>query len=231
LETVLYTDLGLIPYREGWDVQEKYFNDMVQAKLSLRTHPDAALPPHRLFLCEHPHVYTLGKSGSMDNLLLNEDELLAHDIEFYKNNRGGDITYHGPGAIVGYPILDLERFFTDIHKYMRCLEEIIIRTLADYGIAAGRIKEYTGVWLDPENPAKARKICAYGVKCSRWVTMHGWSFNVNTDLSYFNNIIPCGIKDKDVTSLARELGHKVDMAEVKTILLGKFEEVFGCRLV
>ena len=167
----------------------------------------------------------------MDNLLLNENELVANDIEFYKNNRGGDITYHGPGAIVGYPILDLERFFTDIHKYMRSLEETIIRTLAEYNIEAGRIKEYTGVWLDPEDPLKARKICAFGVKCSRWVTMHGWSFNVNTNLSYFDNIIPCGIKDKDVTSLARELGREIDMAEVKNILLEKFEDVFECKIV
>ena len=172
-------------------------------------------PKHYLLFCEHPHVFTLGRSGDEANLVIKEADLPSVQVTFYKNNRGGDITYHGPGQIVGYPILDLDFFFTDIHKYLRFLEEAVILTLKDYGIEAGRIQGLTGVWLDPENKAKARKICALGVRCSRWVTMHGFAFNVNTDLNYFNYIIPCGITDKQVTSLEKELGRKVDIEEVK----------------
>jgi lipoyl(octanoyl) transferase len=179
-----------------------------------------------LFFVEHPHVYTLGKSGDMANLLLDDEALAKVDARFYAINRGGDITYHGPGQIVGYPIFDLDHFFSDIHKYLRYLEEAIILTLADYGIPAGRIEGLTGVWLDESNPAKARKIAALGVKCSRWVTMHGFAFNVNADLSYFKNIIPCGITDKAVTSMHLELGRTLDMDEVKSRLQNHIAEVF-----
>ena len=179
-----------------------------------------------MFLVEHPHVYTLGKSGDMANLLLDDEALAKVDARFYAINRGGDITYHGPGQIVGYPIFDLDHFFSDIHKYLRYLEEAIILTLADYGLQAGRIEGLTGVWLDESNPAKARKIAALGVKCSRWVTMHGFAFNVNADLSYFKNIIPCGITDKAVTSMHLELGRTLDMDEVKSRLQNHIAEVF-----
>jgi lipoyl(octanoyl) transferase len=179
---------------------------------------------HLLFV-EHPHVFTLGKSGSQENLLLNETELDTHKAVFYKINRGGDITYHGPGQLVAYPIFDLDHFFTDIHKYMRFLEEAVILTLAHYNISAGRYPGYTGVWIDAEN-SKARKICAMGVKCSRWVTMHGIGFNVNTDLSYFSHIVPCGIEDKSVTSMQNELGYSVNMLELKAVLLEKLQAVF-----
>jgi lipoyl(octanoyl) transferase len=179
----------------------------------------------------NPHVYTLGKSGSPDNLLVNEEGLKRIDATYYKINRGGDITYHGPGQIVGYPILDLDNFFTDIHKYLRLLEEAVILTLAEYNIAAGRYPGYTGVWIDPDDDKKARKICAMGVRCSRWVTMHGLAFNVNTDLSYFGHIVPCGIKDKDVTSMQRELGRNADMEEVKARLKHHIGQLFEMKLV
>jgi lipoyl(octanoyl) transferase len=229
---VFFRDLGNISYRKAWDEQEKYFNGIIAEKVKNRSLPEnyQQQTPNYLFFCEHPHVYTLGKSGSIDNLLLNEEELQQKNIEFYKTTRGGDITYHGPGQIVGYPVLDLENFFTDIHIYMRNLEEVIIRTLAEYEIVAGRYPGYTGVWLDENDPQKARKICAMGVKCSRWVTMHGWAFNVNADLDYFNNIIPCGIKDKDVTSMQRELGKEIDMQEVKIKILKHFADVFVCNI-
>ena len=230
--SVRFEDLGLISYKEAWDYQQSLFDEIVAAKIANRNLPEAdqsATKNHLLF-CEHPHVYTLGKSGSMDNLLLDERGLEEKGIEFFKINRGGDITYHGPGQIVGYPILDLENFFTDIHRYMRNLEEVIIRTLSHYGIEAGRLEGYTGVWLDPHDDEKARKICAMGVKCSRWVTMHGWAFNVNTDLAYFDYIIPCGIKDKAVTSMQKELGREIDLGEVQEHLKTSFEEVFGCEL-
>jgi lipoyl(octanoyl) transferase len=175
-------------------------------------------------------VYTLGKSGKPENLLLNEQGLLEKQATYYKINRGGDITYHGPGQIVGYPILDLDHFFTDIHLYLRTLEEAVILTLADYGLSAGRYPGYTGVWLDADNE-KARKICAMGVRCSRWVTMHGFAFNVNTDLNYFKNIVPCGIDDKDVTSMQRELGFVIDIAEVKAKLKNHIAALFGMELI
>jgi lipoyl(octanoyl) transferase len=230
METVIFQDLGNIGYGKAWDYQTQLFDAIVQQKVANRSLPEEGQQHTQSYLlfCEHPHVYTLGKSGSMDNVLLNDQQLAEKGIEFYKTNRGGDITYHGPGQIVGYPILDLDNFFTDIHQYMRFLEEAIIRTLADYGILAGRYPGYTGVWLDADDDSKARKICAMGVKCSRWVTMHGWAFNVNADLDYFNYIIPCGIKDKNVTSMQRELVRKLDMEEVKTRLKGHFADVFSC---
>ncbi len=218
MRNVVFEHLGLIDYQKAWDYQERLFAVSVALKMQNRNEPDAqkhTLPENRLIFCQHPHVYTLGKSGHEEYLLLDEQALAEKEATFYKINRGGDITYHGPGQIVGYPIFDLDQFFTDIHRYLRTLEEAVILTLAEYGVKAGRIKEYTGVWIDWENAEKARKICALGVKCSRWVTMHGFAFNVNTDLNYFDNIIPCGIKDKDVTSLSRELGRTVDVAEVE----------------
>lgn len=233
LETVSFLDLGLIDYHEAWTLQEKLFNEVVERKLSNRLleKDKQKQQEHFLLFCEHPHVYTLGRSGDESNLIVSENELLKLQATFYRNNRGGDITYHGPGQIVGYPILDLDFFFTDIHKYLRFLEEAVINTLKEYGVAAGRIDGCTGVWLDWYNKRKARKICALGVRCSRWVTMHGFAFNVNTDLSYFNHIVPCGIKDKSVTSLEKELGRKLDMEEVKEKLKKNISEIFGMRLV
>jgi lipoyl(octanoyl) transferase len=185
--------------------------------------------PNYLIFCEHPHVYTLGNSGNKEHLLINEQQLSEKNATYYKINRGGDITYHGPGQIVGYPILDLDNFFTDIHKYLRYLEEMVIRMLAEYGIEAGRSKGETGVWLDAENPFKARKICAMGVRASRWVTMHGFALNVNVDLGYFGNIVPCGIVDKAVTSMDKELGYKVDENAVKQKLKKHFADLFECE--
>ena len=214
---VIFRDLGLIDYKEAWDYQEKLFQEVIDRKVNNRKLPveEQESPKHYLLFCEHPHVFTLGRSGDEANLVIKENDLPSVQATFYKNNRGGDITYHGPGQIVGYPILDLDFFFTDIHKYLRFLEEAVILTLKDYGIEAGRIAGLTGVWLDPEDKIRARKICALGVRCSRWVTMHGFAFNVNTDLNYFNYIIPCGITDKQVTSMEKELGRKVDIEEVK----------------
>lgn len=219
-------------YKTCWDYQEEIFNRIIQQKIANRDLPsDKQLTTqnHLLFV-EHPHVYTLGKSGDEKNLLLNEEELSEKEARYYKINRGGDITYHGPGQLVAYPILDLDNFFTDIHKYLRLLEETIILTLKEYGIEAGRSQGETGVWLDADQPAKARKICAMGVRCSRWVTMHGWGFNVNSDLSYFNNIVACGIQDKGVTSLDKELGRKVDMPEIKEKLKRNFCLLFEAEL-
>jgi lipoyl(octanoyl) transferase len=227
---VKYIDWGLTDYQEAWDRQEAIFNDTVALKTRNRTENTSIETPNYLIFNEHPHVYTLGKSGKPENLLLDEQGLSAKQATYYKINRGGDITYHGPGQIVGYPILDLDNFFTDIHLYLRTLEEAVILTLADYGIVAGRYEGYTGVWLDADNE-KARKICAMGVRCSRWVTMHGFAFNVNADLAYFKNIVPCGIDDKDVTSMQRELGHKLDMEEVKTKLQGHIAKLFGMELI
>lgn len=232
-QKILFKDLGLIDYKECWDYQEKLFQEIISRKIQNRNSSIDNQSPtisHLLF-CEHPHVYTLGKSGDEKNLLLNESQLQTKNATYYKINRGGDITYHGPGQIVGYPILDLDNFFTDIHKYLRFLEETIILTLKDYGIESGRIEGLTGVWLDWKNPAKARKICAMGVRTSRWVTMHGFAFNVNSDLSYFKNIIPCGIQDKAVTSMKHELGREVDMNEVKQKVKKYFAEVFECEIV
>jgi len=233
IRSVHFQDLGLMDYKECWDLQESYFQETGKIKLDNRNKPDEeqATTRDHLFFVEHPHVYTLGKSGDISHLLLDDDALKNVDAKFYAINRGGDITYHGPGQIVGYPIFDLEHFFTDIHKYLRYLEEAIILTLEEYNISAGRIEGLTGVWLDGEDPQRARKIAALGVKCSRWVTMHGFAFNVNADLKYFNNIVPCGITDKAVTSMHAELGREPDMEEVKGILKEKMELVFGMRLI
>ncbi len=227
---VKFIDWGLTDYQEAWDKQEQVFEQTVALKVKNRTGNTQELTPNYLVFCEHPHVYTLGKSGHPENLLLDDQGLKEKEATYYKINRGGDITYHGPGQIVGYPILDLDNFFTDIHLYLRTLEEAIILTLADYGIAAGRYEGYTGVWLDADNE-KARKICAMGVRCSRWVTMHGFAFNVNTDLDYFKNIVPCGIDDKDVTSMQRELGTALDMDEVKEKLKNHIAKLFGMQLI
>ena len=224
---IIVKDLGHKDYKETWDYQESLFEEIVELKRKNRAENTDLPTPNYFLFVEHPHVYTLGKSGHMENLLIDEAALAKKGASFYKINRGGDITYHGPGQIVGYPIIDLENFFTDIHKYLRSLEEVIIRTLADYGIKGERSEGETGVWLDVGTPF-ARKICAMGVRASRWVTMHGFALNVNTDLGYFDNIIPCGIRGKAVTSLNVELSkEKVDTEEVKTHILKHFEEIFG----
>jgi len=230
MQKVVYQDLGLIRYAEAWEYQEQLLREVVGRKLENRKKPAAEQIPqqHYLLFCEHPPVYTLGKSGSLDHLLLNESELEREGFEFFKINRGGDITYHGPGQIVGYPIFDLDCFFTDVHKYVRFLEEVIILTLKDYGIAGTREKGYTGVWLAGDDSRPKRKICAIGVHLSRWVTMHGFAFNINTELSHFGHIVPCGIDeaDKDVTSLSKELGKAVPIAEVKGRLKVHFAALF-----
>jgi len=227
---VIVKDLGNKDYKETWDYQELLFEEIVAQKTNNKAN-GTNLPTTNYFLfVEHPHVYTLGKSGHIENLLIDEEGLKNKGATFYKINRGGDITYHGPGQIVGYPILDLENFFTDIHKYLRSLEEVIIRTLSDYGLKGERSEGETGVWLDVGTPF-ARKICAMGVRCSRWVTMHGFALNVNTDLGYFDNIIPCGIRGKAVTSLNVELAKdKVDTQEVKQRILTHFKEIFEATL-
>lgn len=226
--TVNFSDLGELDYKQAWDYQEQVFKGIVDQKIQNRKDPDTAeVTKNYLLFCEHPHVYTLGKSGDPKNLLLDEKGLEQYAASYYPINRGGDITYHGPGQIVGYPILDLDHFFTDIHKYLRYLEEAVIRTLNDYGIKGERFEGLTGVWLDPDDPAKARKICALGVKCSRWVTMHGFAFNVNTNLDYFGHIIPCGIDDKAVTSMQQELGAKQDIVMVKKVLRRHLSDIFG----
>ncbi|QRM89424.1 lipoyl(octanoyl) transferase LipB [Lacinutrix sp. WUR7] len=229
-KTVELQDLGLQDYKDTWDYQETLFKSVVDAKIKNRRQ-ELDLPTSNYFLLvEHPHVYTLGKSGDMSNLLVNEEQLAEKGASFYKVNRGGDITYHGPGQIVGYPILDLDNFFTDIHKYLRFLEEMIILTLEEYGIKAERSPGETGVWLDVGTPF-ARKICAMGVRASRWVTMHGFALNVNANLGYFDNMIPCGIRGKAVTSLNVELGKKeVDIEEVKGKLLKHFTTLFEAEM-
>ncbi|MFP5471211.1 MAG: lipoyl(octanoyl) transferase LipB [Bacteroidia bacterium] len=227
-KTVIFEDLGLIDYHQAWDYQTQLFDEIVAQKIANRNLPESEQIPTKNYLlfCEHPHVYTLGKSGSQEHLLLDENGLKTNDASFYKINRGGDITYHGPGQIVGYPIFDLDNFFTDIHKYLRYLEEAVILTLNEYGIKSDRAEGLTGVWLDWEDEKKARKICAMGVKCSRWVTMHGFAFNVNAQLNYFNNIVPCGIPDKAVTSLDKEIGNQIDQNKVKEILKTNLANVF-----
>ena len=227
---VFFQDWGVVDYQEAWDRQEKLFSEIVKLKGENRNLATPQETPNYLIFVEHPHVYTLGKSGKPENLLLDEDGLKDKHASYYKINRGGDITYHGPGQIVGYPILDLDNFFTDIHLYLRTLEEAVIQTLGEYGIVAGRYPGYTGVWIDPDNE-KARKICAMGVRCSRWVTMHGFAFNVNADLDYFKNIVPCGIDDKDVTSMQRELGRSVDIVDVKSVLKAKIAGLFEMDLI
>jgi lipoyl(octanoyl) transferase len=237
MQQVIFKDLGLISYADAWEYQQKLHNELITVKKrnrDLLQEKQELLPvKHYLLFCEHHPVYTLGKSGSDENLLLDEKELQDKGIEFFRINRGGDITFHGPGQIVGYPIFDLDLFFTDVHRYVRYLEETVIRTLKEYAIEAIRIKEYTGVWLPAKGWIPQRKICAIGVHLSRWVTMHGFAFNINTDLNYFSNIIPCGISDKDksVTSLAQEYGATIDITEVKEKLRYHFSELFGFEFI
>ena len=227
---VKFLDLGLIDYKKCWDYQEELFAEILATKSSNRKEEKSDKTNNYLLFCEHPHVYTLGKSGNEKNLLVNADYLKSKGATFYKINRGGDITYHGPGQIVGYPILDLDNFFTDIHKYLRYLEEAVMLTLKEYGLESERSPGETGVWFDVGTP-KARKICALGVKSSRWVTMHGFAFNVNSDLTYFGSIIPCGIADKKVTSLEKELERKIDFEEVKNKVKNHLIELFKMEVV
>ena len=227
-KVVEFRHLGLLDYQKALDYQEKLFKKTIDLKIKNRNQPPDAqeITPNYLLFLYHPHVYTLGKSGKEDHLLLDKEGLLEKEATYHRISRGGDITYHGPGQIVGYPILDLDNFFTDIHKYLRFLEEAVIRTLASYDMVAGRIEGLTGVWLDVNDPQKARKICAFGVKSSRWVTMHGLALNVNVDLEYFKNIIPCGIDDKAVTSMHQELGRLVALNEVEYRLRQHISELF-----
>ncbi len=232
---VKFLDWGSIEYGKAWDQQEALLKENLAVKAQwfgkTASEKDTSIDTQNYFiLCQHPHVYTLGKSGVIEHLLLNDTRLKALDVSFYKTNRGGDITYHGPEQIVGYPILDLEKFETDLGKYMRNLEEVIILTIAEWGLVGERLAGSTGVWLDATIKGKERKICAMGVRCSRWVTMHGFALNVNTDLQYFNYIVPCGITDKGVTSIQKELGTKVDTALVEAALKKNFERVFGVQL-
>lgn len=227
LAEVFFEDLGYQSYRSVWDYQEV----LLQQNTQLKAQGQAASTRHHLLFVEHPPVYTLGKSGKISNLLWTEEERKQRNIEFFHINRGGDITFHGPGQVVGYPIVDLEKMKPDLGWYLRSLEEVIILTLADYGISGGRSKGETGVWLDADIPGKERKICALGIKCSRWITMHGFAFNVNTDIQYFDGIVPCGIENKKVTSLQKELAAVISLAEVKELLKKHFEQVFGCKLI
>jgi lipoyl(octanoyl) transferase len=238
-QTIIFQDLGLLSYKEAWDYQETLMRQNLDIKSNalhkavvgqeppLADHPTT----NYLLMVEHPPVYTLGKSGKDEHVLFNEEERKLRGIEFFRINRGGDITFHGPGQLVGYPILDLENFFTDIGRYLRSLEEVIIRTLEEYGLKGERSKGETGVWIDPGLKGKERKICAMGVRCSRWITMHGFAFNINTDLSYFDGIIPCGIQHKQVTSLNKELGRAEPVEEVKQKLIRNFEVVFNARII
>jgi lipoyl(octanoyl) transferase len=237
---IIFEDLGIINYKKAWDYQEELVKKNLDIKSEARKHSairdqesgiNQDLPTqHYLLFCEHPPVYTLGKSGHIENVLLTEDEMEKKEIEFFRTNRGGDITFHGLQQVVGYPILDLEKFSTDLGKYLRNLEEVIILTIAEYGIKGERSKGETGVWIEPGNIGKERKICAMGIRCSRWITMHGFALNVNTDLSFFSNIIPCGIVNKQVTSIEKELGFKVDFEEVKEKIKKNFEKVFEVEI-
>ena len=226
-KVVKFEDLGLIPYESSWNYQEELFQKNVSAKLRNRKFGEDNPTHNFLLFCEHPHVYTLGKSGNAEHLLINDLALQDRQATFFKIDRGGDITYHGPGQLVVYPIIDLEYFFTDIHKYLRYLEEAVILTLKELGITTGRIEGLTGVWVNPDTPDKAKKICAMGVRCSRWVTMHGLALNVNPDLSYFKDIIPCGITDKAVTSIQQELSEPISMDIVKELMLKHLTHLFG----
>ena len=230
MQNVFFKDIGLVDYKKVWDFQEELFNKTLSIKSKNKKEETSTKTKNHLIFCEHPHVYTLGKSGKHENLLVNEEYLKSRGASFYKTNRGGDITYHGPGQIVGYPIFDLDNFFHDIHKYLRLLEESVILTLKEYGIKGMRSDGETGVWLDV-GKQNARKICALGVKASRWVSMHGFAFNINTDLSYFENIIPCGIVGKNVTSLEQEIGRKVDIEKVKLQLKKNLEITFEINLI
>ena len=242
-QEVIFKDLGVMEYQAAWEYQEKLFHENVKAKASIylsqpvsaiESPTPACLPlttHHYLLFVEHPPVYTLGKSGNKENILLDDDGLKEKEIQFFNTNRGGDITFHGPDQLVGYPILDLEKFYTDIGRYLRNLEEVVILTMAEYGIKGDRSAGETGVWIEPGVPGRERKICAIGVRCSRWITMHGFAFNINTDLSYFNHIIPCGIVNKRVTSLEKELGNEADMNEVKDKVKKNFEKVFAVEFI
>jgi lipoyl(octanoyl) transferase len=236
-QQVIFEDLGRIAYKDAWDYQERLMQKNLAAKLSSNSPGSSGgqdMQPlnteHHFLLSEHPPVYTLGRNGNAGNVLISAQQMEDQQIEFYKINRGGDITFHGPGQLVGYPILDLEKFYTDIGRYVHDLEEVIILTISEYGIKGGRSKGETGVWIDADIPERARKICAIGIRCSRWITMHGFALNVNTDLAYFNHIIPCGITGKQVTSIEKELGLSMEINEVKTKLCTHFESVFNCRL-
>jgi lipoyl(octanoyl) transferase len=241
MQLVHFRDLGSMDYKSAWDYQEQLLQENTSAKFLARSSADSfpensgnpalANTRHHLLFVEHPPVYTLGKSGKASHVLISETDRLAKGIEFYQTNRGGDITFHGPQQIVGYPILDLEKFYTDIGLYLRNLEEVVILTMAEYGLQGVRSAGETGVWLEPDMPGKARKICAIGVRCSRWVTMHGFAFNVNTDLSYFEYIIPCGIQNKQVTSLQKELNRPLNMDEVKHKIKANFQKIFDAKLV
>jgi len=240
-QQVIFRDLGNMDYKEAWDYQESLLKENTRRKslvfsqepaiTRLESNEPELTTEHYLLFVEHPPVYTLGKSGNIENVLMSEEQLEENGIQFFRTNRGGDITFHGDQQIVGYPILDLEKFYTDIGKYLRNLEEVIILTMADYGLKGARSTGETGVWLDPDIPGRERKICAMGVRTSRWITMHGFAFNVNTDLSYFNNIIPCGIQNKQVTSLEKELGKKIDFEEAKERVKKNFEKVFEVGLI
>ena len=227
---VIFKQLGLIDYKEAWDFQEEIFQNTISEKIRIRNGENDLGTKNYLLFCQHPHVFTLGKSGSEDNLLLNESGLADNNANFYKINRGGDITYHGPGQLVAYPIFDLDHFFSDIHKYLRFLEQAVIDTLLEYNIVSDRVEGLTGVWIEGDTP-RARKICALGVKSSRWVTMHGIGFNINSDLSYFSHIIPCGIDDKAVTSMQKELGRELDFEEVSQVLKRKLAIQFEYQYV
>lgn len=233
-QKIIFRDLGEMGYQAAWDYQEAllHANSTIKSEAYTSGENPATVPTtNYLLFVEHPPVYTLGKSGNKENVLLGEEELKQRNIQFFHTNRGGDITFHGAGQIVGYPILDLEKFGTDIGLYLRNLEEVIIGVLGEYGLRGERSKGETGVWLDPGLPGRERKICAIGVRCSRWITMHGFALNVNTDLSYFNHIIPCGIVNKQVTSLSKELGREISLEDVKRSLLQQFSKVFGAELV
>ena len=239
-QQIIFEDLEVINYKTAWDYQEELVKKNLHIKSEARNSVKTGAKPmspkelptkNYLLFCEHPSVYTLGKSGHMENVLMSEVEMEKKEIEFFRTNRGGDITFHGLQQIVGYPILDLEKFYTDIGKYMRSLEEVIILTIGEYGIKGDRSKGETGVWIDPGMPGRERKICAMGIRCSRWITMHGFALNVNTDLSYFNNIIPCGIVNKQVTSIEKELGYKVDFEYAKEKVKRNFEKVFDVKIV
>ena len=228
---IKFIDLGVMDYKDSWDYQQKLFDEIVEIKKKNRKNNSELITPNYFLFVEHPHVYTLGKSGNMSNLLIDENQLKSKNASFYKINRGGDITYHGPGQIVGYPILDLENFFTDIHKYLRLLEETVINTLKIYGVEGERNSGKTGVWLDVESPFP-RKICAMGVRASRWVTMHGFALNVNVDLNYFNNIIPCGLSNNIVTSIANEIDIPfVDESDIRLLIKKNFSEVFDAKFI
>jgi lipoyl(octanoyl) transferase len=255
MQKVVFEDLGQMDYQAAWDYQEALLQGNVRIKAEARQLAEvqqlaegrllgeAAGPAgaggedgvadttHYLLVVEHPPVYTLGKSGRIENVLIGDERMREKGVQFFRTNRGGDITFHGPGQLVGYPILDLEKFYTDIGRYLRNLEEVSILVLAEYGIRGDRSAGETGVWIEPGIKGRERKICAIGVRCSRWITMHGFALNINTDLSYFGDIVPCGIQDKQVTSMEKELGRRVDTEEVKIAWLRRFEEVFGCELV